>query len=98
MGEKHGTEDDDEWEAWTMHADGIVASYPLSDSAAEGSDESLLVSRAGPMCRVGQRSVAVGFGNTVKLLAIGNERYEGEDGNDDIFQIPRKARLHHHRR
>ena len=98
MGEKHGAEDDDEWEAWTMHADGVVTSYPLSDSAAEGPDESLLVSRAGPVCRVGQRSVAVGFGNTVKLLAIGNERYEGEDGNDDIFQISRKARLHHHRR
>ncbi|PWW76014.1 hypothetical protein C7212DRAFT_194519 [Tuber magnatum] len=98
MGKKHSTEDDDEWEAWTMHADGVVTSYPLSDSVAEEPDESLLVSRAGPVCRVGQRSVAVGFGNTVKLLAIGNERYEGQDDNDDIFQISRKARSHHHRR
>ncbi|KAG0639799.1 sterol-sensing domain of SREBP cleavage-activation-domain-containing protein [Tuber brumale] len=97
MGKKHSTEDDDEWEAWTMHADGVVTSYPLSDCAAEESDESLLVSRAGPVCRVGQRSVAVGFGNTVKLLAVGNERYEGED-DDDISQISRKARSHYHRR
>ncbi|RPA95328.1 hypothetical protein L873DRAFT_1829877 [Choiromyces venosus 120613-1] len=97
MGKKHSAEDDDEWEAWTMHADGVVASYPLNDSTAEESDESLLVSRAGPVCRVGQRSVAVGFGNTVKLLAVGNERYEGEDDNNDIFQISRKARSHHRR-
>lgn len=94
-GKKTNPEEDDEWEAWTMHADGVVTSYPLSDSMEE-SDESLLVSRAGPVCRVGQRSVAVGFGNTVRLLSVGNERYEVDD-NDDIYQISRKARTHHRR-
>jgi hypothetical protein len=96
MQEKSSAEDEDEWEAWTMHGDGVVTSYPLGDVNNESDDDSLLVSRAGPVCSVGQRSVAVGFGNTVKVLLVGNERYEDDD-DDDLCPISRKARNHHRR-
>lgn len=91
MQRRSNIEEEDEWEAWTMHADGVVTAYPLSYKNGGNNDDSLLVSTAGPVCRVGQRSVAVGFGNTVKVLLIGNERYEDED-NNDLHQISRKAR------
>lgn len=78
-----------------MHADGVVTSYPLSYKNGEDNDDSLLVSKVGPVCRVGQRSVAVGFGNTVKVLLVGNERYEDDD-DDDLYQFSRK-RTHHRR-
>lgn len=88
-------DDDEEWEAWTMDANGVVNTYPLVDpDDREYSDEGLLVSRAGPVTKIGHRSVAVGFGNTVKVLLIGNERYEDED-NSDPFQSPsRRIRMH----
>lgn len=92
MQRKPSAEDEDEWEAWTMHADGVVTSYPLGYKNGEDNDDSLLVSRAGPVCRVGQRSVAVGFGNTVKMLLVGNERYEDDDDSDDLYRISRRAR------
>jgi hypothetical protein len=95
VGKKPNVEEDDEWEAWTMHADGVVTSYPLGDNMGE-SDDSLLVSRAGPVCRVGQRSVAAGFGNTVRLLSVGSERYE-VDGDNDMYQVSRKSRSHYRR-
>lgn len=93
---KPDVDEENEWEAWTMHADGVVTSYPLNYRNGEDNDDSLLVSRAGPVCRVGQRSVAVGFGNTVKVLLVGNERYEDDD-DDDLYQISRKARSYHRR-
>lgn len=89
-------EDEDEWEAWTMHADGAVMGYPLSYKNGGDNDNSLLVSRVGPVSKVGQRSVAVGFGNTVKVLLVGNERYE-DDEDEDLYRISRRARSYHRR-
>lgn len=88
-------DDEDEWEAWTMDACGIVTSYPLHDASdPETRSEGLLVSRAGPVTKVGQRSVAVGFGNNVKLLMVGNERFEDED-NIDLYQtLSRRPKPH----
>lgn len=96
MQKKSSVDDEDEWEAWTMHADGAVTGYPLSYKNSESNDDSLLVSRVGPVRKVGQQSVAVGFGNTVKVLLVGNERYE-EDEDDDLYQISRRARNYHRR-
>lgn len=90
-------EEDEEWEAWTMTFDGVVTRYSLADIPGDGSDKGLLVNRTGPVTRIGQRSIAVGFGNTVKILLIGNERYDGEDDYDD--NIPAASyRKRNHRR
>ena len=75
--------EDDEWEAWTMSSEGVVTRYSLADTTGNSNDKGLLVSRTGPFMRIGQRSIAVGFGNAVKVLLIGNERYNDEDDYDE---------------
>lgn len=92
-------EDDEEWEAWTMDAQGVVASYPIRDpTERDAYDDRLMVSRIGPVTKIGQQSMAVGFGNTVKVLYVGNERFEEEDSYTDAYQsIGRKQRMHHRR-
>ncbi|KAI5800101.1 sterol-sensing domain of SREBP cleavage-activation-domain-containing protein [Geopyxis carbonaria] len=95
MAKKATTDEEDEWEAWAMDAGGIVTSYPLRDPRdSDFSDDGLMVSHAGPVTKVGQRSVAIGFGNTVKVLYVGNERFEDEDGADPYRTLPRKHRNH----
>lgn len=85
------SEEEDEWEAWTMSFDGVISRYPLADIP---SDKALLVSHTGPVTRVGQRSIAVGFGNAIKVLLVGNERYDDEDDYDDIAAACHRRRFH----
>lgn len=89
-------DDEDEWEAWTMDAKGLVTAYPLHDPAeSDICDDRLMVSRAGPVTKIGQRSVAVGFGNNVKVLYVGDERFEDEEqaGPD-----PHQSHFRNHRK
>jgi len=83
---------DSEWEAWTLSTTGDFRSRPLTpddvddvvDSAKD--EDELFVASPGPMMRLGKRSVAVGFGNTVKVLTLGKECFDSlagiENGND----------------
>lgn len=48
----------------------------LEDEGIE--EEQLFVSKPGPIVKVGKRSVAVGFGNALKILSLGSERFEEE--------------------
>lgn len=75
--EKPKITEEDEWEAWTMDAHGHLETYAFAGSNSF-MDSGLLVSRAGPVCKLGPKSLAVGFGNTIKVLLVGNERYEDE--------------------
>ncbi|KAF8474745.1 sterol-sensing domain of SREBP cleavage-activation-domain-containing protein [Kalaharituber pfeilii] len=90
------SDDEDEWEAWTMSFDGVVTQYRLSELPGETLDKGLLVSRTGPVTRIGQRSIAVGFGNAIKVLLIGNERYDDDDDDDDI-KAPTHRKKYHRR-
>lgn len=87
-------EEEDEWEAWTMSFDGAISRYSLAHIPGDGNDKGLLVSRTGPVTRIGQRSIAVGFGNTIKVLLVGNERYDDENDNDDIAAASYRRRFH----
>lgn len=92
---KMQVEDEDEWEAWTMDANGRVTSYSLHEAADKSSfDDRLMVGHVGPVSKIGQQSVAVGFGNTVKVLYLGNERFEDEDIMDPYQSLGRKNRAH----
>ncbi|EKG19559.1 hypothetical protein MPH_03423 [Macrophomina phaseolina MS6] len=83
----------EEWEAWTMSAAGELHTTPLlprprRDSSSEEyleeeeiEEEQLFVSKPGPIVRVGKRSVAVGFGNALKIISLGSERFEEEPTN-----------------
>ncbi|KZF22316.1 hypothetical protein L228DRAFT_268791 [Xylona heveae TC161] len=91
--------DESGWEAWMLSASGEVRTSPLIlDNDVPGATASLsssnrpfysslhlLVSKAGPITQLGKRSVVVGFGNVLKLLMVGNERFtEANDPYDDI--------------
>jgi hypothetical protein len=71
---------DGEWETWTLSSTGEFHTLPLQSLAADriqsiGEDD-LFVASAGPIARLGNRSVVVGFGNRIKVLMVGNERFE----------------------
>jgi len=70
----------DEWEIWTLSASGEFHTLPLQspveDAAQSVSEDDLFIASLGPLARLGNRSVAVGFGNRVKVMMVGNERFE----------------------
>lgn len=68
---------DDQWEAWTLSLRGDKSTMKLSgdgDMSAE-----LLVSSLGPIEIIGKRSVAVTLGNVVKIVTVGDEKYDNDD-------------------
>jgi hypothetical protein len=80
-------EDEDTWEAWMLSAKGERTTVTLStEEEGERSNGHLLVSNCGPMIRVGQRSIAVGMGNVVKIITVGHDRFNIEVNSDDIVK------------
>jgi hypothetical protein len=76
---------DDVWEVWLLSAKGERTSISLSvDEQGDTTGGQLLVTSCGPMTRIGQRSVAVGFGNVIKVVTVGHERFTIEESSDDI--------------
>jgi hypothetical protein len=74
--------DTDTWEAWTLSSTGEFRSRPLVPDNLDGNtdgacEDELFVAAPGPMTRLGKRSVAVGFGNTVKVMTLGKESFDG---------------------
>jgi hypothetical protein len=76
--------DMESWEAWTLSSTGDFRARPLiidSEDADEPLlDEQLFVAAAGPITKLGKKSVAVGFGNTVKIITLGKESFDGLAG------------------
>jgi hypothetical protein len=76
----------DDWEVWTLSANGefhaeSLHSPSVHEQARSIGEDELLVAAPGPVVRLGQRSVAVGFGNRVKVIMLGNERFEQDVGD-----------------
>lgn len=83
-------DEEDQWEVWCISARGERVTLPLCDK--NEAQDHLLVNSLGPMIKVGRRSVAVGLGNIIKLITIGNERFDGkEDSDDDTAFVGMKA-------
>lgn len=73
----------EEWEVWTLSSTGEFSSTRLQDTT--DADSELFVAYSGPIVRLGKRSVAVAFGNTVKVITLGHERFEEDfDEHDDL--------------
>jgi hypothetical protein len=74
------SDSESEWEIWTISSLGEFHTLPLqsldADRVQSIGEDDLFVASAGPIARLGSRSVAVGFGNRVKVLMVGNERFE----------------------
>jgi hypothetical protein len=85
--------DTDTWEAWTLSTTGEFRARPLlpddlDDTAEMPYEDDLFVAAPGPITRLGKRSIAVGFGNTVKIITLGKESFDGlsnsQNGTLDI--------------
>ncbi|KAK8193192.1 sterol-sensing domain of SREBP cleavage-activation-domain-containing protein [Phyllosticta capitalensis] len=83
----------EDWEAWTLSAMGDMHTTPLfprprRDSMGdevegeEPQEDQLFVAKPGPIVRVGKRRMAVGFGNSLKIISLGQEKFD-EDPPDD---------------
>lgn len=69
----------DEWEVWTLTTAGNFSTVPLhaaGDISNNEVDRELFVAEPGPIKKLGKRSVALAFGNTIKVITLGNERFE----------------------
>jgi hypothetical protein len=83
-------------------ADGIttISRRPGSRSSSASSaawlgaadDDQLYVTKPGPIAPAGRRSVAVGLGNSVKIISVGSERFERASGETDDWTGSRKGR------
>ncbi|KAK4203332.1 putative sterol regulatory element-binding protein [Triangularia verruculosa] len=61
------------WEAWVMN-------HPESTGEFETrllDDQHLMISKVGPLVKLGSTSVAVGLGNVVKVISVGHEHFDG---------------------
>lgn len=90
--DSRNTESEDVWEVWTISARGEMTSMPLCNyDVSENTVEHLLITTLGPLAKVGKRSIAVALGNVVKIITIGNERFDGTDNNygmdDEAFKV-----------
>jgi len=73
----------EEWEVWTLSSSGEFSSIRLQDTPE--ADSELFVASTGPIARLGKRSVAIAFGNMIKVVTLGHERFEEDvDGYDDL--------------
>jgi hypothetical protein len=72
---------DNSWEAWTLSSTGEFRARPLIDDSNDVDEpllvEPLFVEKPGPIAKLGKRSVAVGLGNTVKIITLGKETFDG---------------------
>ncbi|USP74236.1 hypothetical protein yc1106_01510 [Curvularia clavata] len=76
------SEDSEAWEVWTLSTAGDFRSRRLvpddpDETASESYEDELFVAAPGPIVKMGKRSIAVGFGNTVKVVTLGRESFDG---------------------
>jgi hypothetical protein len=85
------TADSDAWEAWTLSSTGEFRSRPLCpddlDDPTAAFQDDLFVASPGPIAKLGKRSVAVGFGNTVKIISLGREVSQGSSGVESGLMV-----------
>ncbi|KAI0157892.1 sterol-sensing domain of SREBP cleavage-activation-domain-containing protein [Hypoxylon sp. FL1284] len=67
----------DNWEVWMFSHFGKQETWETLPLCPEIEDDGhLYVNTLGPMIRVGRASVAVGLSNVIKIIMVGNERFE----------------------
>ncbi|KAH7362503.1 sterol-sensing domain of SREBP cleavage-activation-domain-containing protein [Plectosphaerella cucumerina] len=65
----------DNWEVWVAYHSGRQDIYETK-LLHDDNGSHLMISDLGPMVQVGTASVVVGFGNILKLITVGHERFE----------------------
>lgn len=74
-------DDSDLWEVWSLSMHGEQSTVALNPNLRGKSQ--LLIGSLGPVERVGKRRLAVGLGNVVKIITVGNERFDADDSAID---------------
>ncbi|KAL7625794.1 hypothetical protein AAE478_005017 [Parahypoxylon ruwenzoriense] len=77
------------WEVWMFSHFGKQETWetlPLCSGVED--DGHLFVTNLGPMVRVGRASVAVGLSNVIKVIMVGNERFETGDDSQPGDGMP----------
>ncbi|GAP89129.1 putative srebp cleavage activating protein [Rosellinia necatrix] len=71
----------DDWEAWMFsHFGGKQDTWETAPLCIDAEDDGhLFVTSLGPMANVGSSSVVVGLSNVIKVITVGQERFETED-------------------
>jgi hypothetical protein len=90
--------DIDGWQAWTLSTGGKFRSRPLGSTSVGNAaelpgDNQLFVATAGPIMQLGKRSVAVGFGNTIKIITLGKETFDGLGMSVDLGMAIHKSKM-----
>ncbi|KAH0562948.1 hypothetical protein GP486_002494 [Trichoglossum hirsutum] len=90
--------EEDEWEVWTISSTGEVVIRSLSDTSltpdgVPGPRKSLMVTKTESACPVGKKSVAIGFGATIKVVQLGTELYDDVDYEDGSQPVTRRKPL-----
>ncbi|AEO56196.1 hypothetical protein MYCTH_2300826, partial [Thermothelomyces thermophilus ATCC 42464] len=78
------------WEAWVLNlrpgAKSEFETRPLDEDAdVDQQQQHLMISELGPMTRLGTMSVAVGFGDVIKVLSVGHEHFDRARGGSFSF-------------
>ncbi|KAI1164292.1 sterol-sensing domain of SREBP cleavage-activation-domain-containing protein [Nemania serpens] len=71
----------DDWEVWMFsHFGGKQDTWETAPLCIDAEDDGhLFVTHLGPMANVGSSSVVVGLSNVIKVITVGQERFETED-------------------
>lgn len=80
-GESKRQQEEDSWEVWSLSMHGEKSTVPLNRNS-RGPDY-LLIDDLGPCVTIGKRSLGVALGNIIKIITVGNERFDGADSAKD---------------
>ncbi|KAI0883255.1 sterol-sensing domain of SREBP cleavage-activation-domain-containing protein [Annulohypoxylon maeteangense] len=75
----HGIPDNN-WEVWMFSHFGKKETWETQPLCPKIEDDGhLFVNNLGPMARIGRASLAIGLSNVIKVIVVGNERFETGD-------------------
>ncbi|RKU42472.1 hypothetical protein DL546_005090 [Coniochaeta pulveracea] len=86
------------WEVWVMSQLETQESYesrPLEDGEDDCRHQHLMVSELGPIVKVGAGSAAIGFGDMIKVITVGHERFSSSAdrlGPEDFVNLANRRR------
>ncbi|KAI0376654.1 sterol-sensing domain of SREBP cleavage-activation-domain-containing protein [Hypomontagnella monticulosa] len=79
----------DNWEVWMFSHFGKQETWETLPLCSKTEDDGhLFVTNLGPMVRVGRASLAVGLSNVIKVIMVGNERFETGDDSQPGDGMP----------
>ncbi|KAH7033230.1 sterol-sensing domain of SREBP cleavage-activation-domain-containing protein [Microdochium trichocladiopsis] len=70
----------DKWEVWALSYLGRQELAETASLCSDDEDDSrLFVTNLGPVARVGSQSIAIGLGTAIKVISVGQERFQQND-------------------